>query len=175
MSAETDGGMGPEEEPNTGPVEMPMQPSEEMAEAQAPEESSEAPAATPQPEGRRTQLKRVRDSIQILSNEVGRFRKSHEVSTKKLEAQVASLRKDLATHTRSSDLGKHIKSHDAGSKRLEKQIASLRGELVSLRSQMAKDAARSRAREEAALSKITAKIKTSRPAKKLEAKRRKKR
>ena len=166
--------MSPEEEPNTGPVELPMQPNEEM-ESHAPEETSETPAAVSQPEGRRTQLRRVRDSIQILSNEVGRFRKSHEASTQKLEAQVASLRKDLATHVRSSDLGKHLKSHEAGNKRLEKQIASLRSELVSLRSQMAKDAAKSRAREEAVLSRIRTKIKTSRPAKKHRASRPKKR
>jgi ribosomal protein L29 len=168
-------GMGTEEEPSTGPVEMPMQSNEEMPETQAPEESSEAPPTVPQPEGRRTQLRRVRDSIQILSNEVGRFRKSHEVSAKKLEAQVASLRKELAAHARSNDMGAHIKSHDVSNRRLEKQISSLRNELVSLRSQMAKEAVKSRAREEAALSRIMAKVKTSRPAKNLKAKHAKKR
>jgi len=145
---------------------MPAQPTEEMPAAQAPEVSV-TPSAPPRAEGRRTQLKVVRDSIQILSNEVGRFRRSHEVSTKKLEGQVASLRKDLATHIHSKDLGVHVKSHEADTKRLEKQIATLRTELVSLKSQMVKDAAKSRAREEATLSKIAAKIRTAGPAKKL--------
>jgi ribosomal protein L29 len=143
-----------------------MQPSQEMPAAQTPEESGTAPQEAPHAEGRRAQLRVVRDSIQILSNEIGRFRKSHEASAEKLEAQVASLRKDLAAHVRSKDLGEHIKKHETGNRRLEQQITSLRKELASLRSQMAKEAARSRVREEAALSKIAAKVRAARPAKK---------
>jgi len=101
---------------------------------QAPE--GQAPMqAGPPVEGRRTQLKRVRENIESLSRDVGRFRKSHESSTKRLEKQVASLRKDLA----------------------------------SLRSQTAKDAARSSAKLDAKLSRIMAKVsakpKASKPVK----------
>ena len=159
--------VSPEEEnAMTSPAEMTSVESEEMP--AAPEMSGETAPAAPQTEGRRTQLRIVRENLQSLSTEVGRFRKSHEVSTKKLEAQVTSLRKDLAKHVRSKDLGVHVKSHEIGTKRLEKQIASLRSDLASLKSQMAKDAAKSRAREEAALSKIFAKVRA--PAKKPQAK-----
>jgi septal ring factor EnvC (AmiA/AmiB activator) len=144
-----------------------------MTEVQAPEETGAAPQGAPHAEGRRTQFRIVRESIQNLSIEVGRYRKSHEVSAKKLEAQVASLRKDLATHIRSKDLGEHVKSHETGSRRLEQQVTSLRKELASLRSQMAKEAAKSRAREEAALSKLVAKAKAARPAKKAKASKKK--
>jgi len=176
MSGEPEGseGFGMEEEPSTGPVE-PVQSSGGMEEARGPEGSGEAAPTAPQPEGRRTQLRKVRDSRQILANEVGRIRKSHELNTKKLESQVASLRKELAIHARASDMGAHLKSHAAGSKALEKQVASLRSELASLRGQMAKEAAKSRAREEAALSRIVKAAKASRPAKKLRARRAKKR
>lgn len=167
MSGESaEGETSPEEQPSTGAAEMPMQPSQEMTEVQAPQESSAAPQEPSHAEGRRTQFRVVRESIQNLSIEVGRYRKSHELSARKLEAQVASLRKDLATHMRSKDLGEHVKSHEAGNRRLEQQITSLRNELASLRSQMAREAAKSRAREEAVLSKIATKVKSARPAKK---------
>ena len=161
---------GIEEQADTALPEMPMEPSEETQEARAPEAGSEAPPTAPQPEGRRTQFRIVRESIQALSIEVGRYRKSHEASAKRLEAQMSSLRKDLATHIHSKDLGVHVKSHQADTKRLEKQITSLRSELASLKGQMTKEAAKSRAREEAALSKVIAKVKAPRPAKKAQAK-----
>src|SRR5208282_4605237 len=60
---------------------------------QSPE--AEAPTqAGPQVEGRRTQLKIVRENIDSLSRDVGSFRKNHEVSIKKLEKQVAALRSE---------------------------------------------------------------------------------
>jgi len=150
-------------------ADMAQEPAEEMQESEPAEMSMEAPSAAPRAEGRRTQLRRVSDSLQILSNEVGRFRKSHEVSTKSLESQVASLRKDLSTHLRSKDLGAHAKAHESDTKRLEKQIALLRSDLGSLKTQMAKDAAKSRAREEAALSRVIAHVKASKPVKKIQA------
>jgi hypothetical protein len=52
--------------------------------------------------------------------------------------------------------------------RLEKQISWLRSDLASLKTTIAKEAAKSRAREEAALSRIIAKA--SKPAKKAKAK-----
>lgn len=172
MTAETgesEGG-GTEEERSSSWGEIPTQPNEETPAAQAPEVSGVTPPAPPQAGGRRTQLKIVRESIESLSKEVGSFRRSHEASTKKVEAHLASLRKELATHVRSKELGKHVKSHEADTKRLEKQIAALRNELVSLKSQMAKEAAKSRAREEAALSRIIAKAKTTKPSRKPKAK-----
>ena len=141
---------------------MPTQTSEENKTVQTAEEVGGAtPTVQPQTGGRRTQLKIVRESIQSLSNEVSRFRKSHEASAKKLETHMKSLRKDLATHARSRDLREHVKSHAIETKRLEKQIATLRSEMSSLKSQMAKDAARSRTWEKAALSKIIPKVKTA--------------
>ena len=123
--------------------------------------------AGPQVEGRRTQLKIVRENIRSLSNDVGSFRKSHEVSIKKLQEQVARLRSELAAQTISKDVGSFRKSHEASTKRLEKQIVTLRKELAALKSNIAKDAARSRAKQEIALSKFLAKVskKSSKPAK----------
>lgn len=135
----------------------------------APSPETEAPAQMPVAEGRRTQLKIVRENIDNLSNDVGSFRRSHEKSIKKLEAQVASLRDELAAAKLSKDLGGFRKSHDSSSKRLEKQVATLRSDLAALKSSIARDAARSRARQEAALSKILAKVsakpKAAKPAK----------
>jgi chromosome segregation ATPase len=172
MTAETgesEGG-GTEEEGSSTSGAIPEQPNEETPAAQGPEVSSVTPPAPPQAGGRRTQLKIVRESIESLSNEVESFRRSHEASTKKVEAHLASLRKELATHIRSKDLGEHVKSHKADTKRLEKQIAALRNELASLESQVAKEAAKSRAREEAAFSRIIAKVKTTKPPRKPKAK-----
>lgn len=149
-----------EEQNNITQEAAPAEPFQE-APAQA-TEISETPQAPPQAvEGRRTQLKIVRETVQSLSRDVGSFRKSHELSTKKLEKQVASLRKELAVHARSKDLSNHVKSHESDTKRLEKQVATLRNELVSIKSQIAKEAAKSRVREEAVLSKMLAKVRTT--------------
>jgi uncharacterized membrane protein len=140
---------------------------EQMPVAEAAEPS--VTPAVPKVGGKRTQLKVVRERVQSLTKEVGDFRKSHEVSTKKLEAGVASLRRDLEK-IRTKDLGGHIKGHGADTKRLEKQVATLRKELVSVKKQMAKEASRSRARERALISKITARSKTAKPSSKSRAK-----
>ncbi len=162
MTSET-GGSGDTEEENTGEAMPPMQTGE--AAAQTPEAEA-ATQAGPQVEGRRTQLRILRENIQSLSKDVGDFRKSHEGSTKRLEKQVATLRNELAAHTRSKSVGNLSKSHEASTKRLEKEVATLRNELAALKSNIAKDAARSRAKQEAILSKILAKIsdKASKPA-----------
>lgn len=142
------------EERNTGEALPHMPPSEAAVQAPAAEVTTQA---GPRVEGRRTQLRIVKENIKSLSKEIGNFRKSHEVNAKRLEEQIASLRKEL-THARSKDVGNHAKSHEASSKRLEKQVATLRNELSILRSNIAKDAARGRARQEAMLSKILSKI-----------------
>jgi chromosome segregation ATPase len=166
LTAET-GGSGETEEGSAAQGAAPVQPIEETVEAPAPEFAGVTPQAPPQPvEGRRTQLKIVRETVQSLSRDVGSFRKSHEASVKRLEAQVASLRKEFAVHARSKDLGNHVKSHESDTKRLEKQVASLRSDLVALKSQIAKEAAKSRVREEAVLSRILAKVRTAKPSKK---------
>jgi len=120
----------------------------------------EMPAqAGPQPSGgRRTQLRVVRENIQSLSKDIWNFRKTHVGSTKRLEKQLAALRSELATHTRSKELGNLSKSYTANTKRLESQVAALRKELASLKGNIARDAARSRAKQEAMLSKILAKV-----------------
>jgi uncharacterized protein YukE len=127
------------------------------ATSQAPEAGQTTQAGAPSGEGRRTQLRIVRENIQSLSRDVGRFRKSHEASAKSLEKQVASLRKELAAHAR-ADKGGLSKDYQASAKRTEKQVATLRKELSDLKSGIAKDAAKSRARQEAVLSKVLAKV-----------------
>jgi chromosome segregation ATPase len=164
LTAETDEseGEGPEEEKTGVQGEMSEQPTEEM---QTPPESlGEATPAHPQA-GRRTQLKIVREGVDSLSREVGHLRKSSEANAKKMEAHLKSLRKDMGAHRASLDLSEHLKSHRADTDRLEKQLAALRKELASFKSQMAKDAAKSRAREEAAFSRFAAKVKAAEPKK----------
>ncbi|MDA4113237.1 MAG: hypothetical protein OK474_04240 [Thaumarchaeota archaeon] len=154
MTSETDESGGMKDE--SAGAAMPA--AEMSAEVAQPPEA-EAPAQTePQAGGKRTQLKIVRENIQSLSKDVGDFGKSHEVSIKKLEKQVAALRSELAAQTVSKDVGSFRKSHEAGAKRLEKQVAVLRSELAALKSSIAKDAARSRAKQEATLAKILAKV-----------------
>jgi len=167
-SAESEG--APEEEKMSAQDEPSTQPMEDMPAAQAPEMSGETKQVQPPAGGRRTQLKVVRESVDSLSRDVGNLRKSSEASAKRLEAHMKSLRKDLAAHTRSKDLGAHAKSHRADTKRLEKQLATLRKELASFKSQMVKDAAKGRAREEAALARFAAKVNAAGPKKKPRAK-----
>jgi ribosomal protein L29 len=120
--------------------------------------------AAPQVEGRRTQLKIVRENLEYLSRDLGNFRSSHTASIKRLEKQVASLRSELAATKLSKDVGSFRKSHDASAKRLEKQVATLRAELAALKTSIAKDAARSHAKQEAVLSRLLAKV-SAKPAK----------
>lgn len=128
--------------------------------------------AAPQPEGRRTQLRIVRESVDSLSNDIGSFRRKHEASIKKLDKQVGDLRSELAAQSVQKDLGAFRKSHDASSKKLEKQVVQLRNDLADLKSHIAKDAARSRAKQEAMLSRILAKV-SAKPAKPAKSKKKK--
>lgn len=162
MTPET-GGSEDSEEGNTM---KPMQTSE----AALPTQPSEMPAqAAPQAEGKRTQLKIVRENIQYLSADLGNFRRSHEASIKRIEKQVASLRSESAPQSISNDVANFRKSHETGTKRLEKQVSTLRSELATLKKSIAKDAARGHARQEATLSRILAKVsakpKPSKPSK----------
>jgi hypothetical protein len=135
-------------------------------------QGAETPAQTGPPvEGKRTQLKLVRENIQSLSKDVGSLGKSHEAGIKKLEKQVAALRSDLAAQSVSKDVGSFRKSHEASSKRLEKQVATLRSDVAALKIGIAKDSARARAKQEATLAKILTKVnakpaKAAKPAKK---------
>ena len=133
--------------------------------------------AVPQVEGRRTQLKIVRENIYSLSREIANFRKRHDVSIKKLEKHLAVLRSELAPTALSKEVGSFRKSHAVSTKRIEKQVTTLRNELASLKMNIAKDAARSRAKQEATLSRILAKVsaKSSKPSKPSKGKRKKKR
>jgi len=164
MTAETaESGGGSEEENTSAQEEMSTQPTEVM---QAPLESpGEAAPTQPQVGGRRTQLKIVRESVESLSREVGHLRKSSEASTKKLETHLKSLRNELGAHARSKELGQHIKSHRTDTARLEKEMASLRKDMAALRSQMAKDGAKSRAQADAAFAKLVARVKVAKPKK----------
>lgn len=163
LTSETGSGGVGEEETSVQPA-PPLHPIEQTARASEAVATSEA---RPQFKGRRTQLRIVRESVQSLSRDVGSFRKSHEAGAKALEAQVASLRKEFAAYTRSMDFGNFVKSHESSTKRLEKQVAALRNELAALKSDIAKEAARGRATQEATLTRILAKVsaKSSKPAK----------
>ena len=57
-----------------------------------------APAARPKSKGggRRAALRILRENVDSLGKDVASFRKAHEVSSKKLEKQVASLRSDIS-------------------------------------------------------------------------------
>jgi ribosomal protein L29 len=114
--------------------------------------------AGPQVEGKRTQLRIIREDVQTLSSDVGNFQRRHDAGAKKLEKQIATLRSELAAQSVSKSVGDLRKSHDAGAKRLEKQVVTLRKELADLKSHISKDAARSRAKQEAILSRILAKV-----------------
>lgn len=114
--------------------------------------------STPQPEGRRTQLKIVREGVDSLSRDVGTFRKNHDASLKRLESQISSLRREFSSGARAKDLASHDKNHQASNKRLEKELTSLRSDVASLKSKIESDAARSRAKQEALLAKILAKV-----------------
>jgi hypothetical protein len=121
--------------------------------------------------GKRTQLKLVRENIQSLSKDVGNLGKNHEASIKKLEKQVAALRSDLAAQSVSKDVGSFRKSHEASAKRLEKQVTTLRSDVAALKTSIAKDSAKARAKQDATLAKILIKVnaktaKAPKPAKK---------
>lgn len=168
MSSETDISKNQEEVATESMTQVTAgeQPSEEIVEAS--EAASVTPQAQPQAEGgRRTQLRIVRENIQSLSSDVTSLRKTHETTVKRLEGQVASLRKELAAHARSKELGDQLKSHEGSTKKVEKQVAALRNEMAALKGSLAKEAAKSRAKEEAALTRILAKLspKPSKPKK----------
>ena len=138
-------------------VPQPMMPVEEAG-APAAETTAPMPEA-PRPEGRRTQLKALRERVDALSNDLASLTRAHKVNHKSLEADVERLRKDLGLHARSKDLMNRIERHDADSrKRLEKEVAGLRSEMAKMRKDMAKEAAKSRAKQEAAFSRVLAKV-----------------
>jgi len=71
-----------------------------------------------------------------------------------LREDVGSLGKDVASFR---------KAHDVSTKKLEKQVESLRSEVASLKSHIAKEGAHARAKREALLSKILAKLNAPKP------------
>jgi hypothetical protein len=144
------GGSGGTEAGSTGESTPLVQKSE--ATAQAPEAEVPTQAGPQQAGGRRTQLRIVRENIQSLSKDVGSFRKSQEASNRKLEKQVVSLWEES-----SKSIGFRM-SHEASSRKLEKQVISLRKELAALKSQITKEAAKSRTKQDVTLSKILAKV-----------------
>lgn len=142
---------------------QPTAPATEAANMAAPEAAA---AEAPHPEGRRTQLKIVRERIDSLTNDVSSLRRVHLANHKKLEGDIAKLRKDFGLHAHSKDVINRIERHDSDSrKKLEKEVAALHQELAAMRKSMEKEAAKSRAREEAAFSKVLAKVKPKAKAK----------
>ncbi|HXW37593.1 MAG TPA: hypothetical protein VEJ36_06820 [Nitrososphaerales archaeon] len=118
------------------------------------------PTEEPKPEGRRTQLKIVREHLESLKNDVWGVRKLHETNQKRLEAQVAKVRSELKAHSKSKDVIKELKRHDAATKKLQRELSAVRKDLAATRKDIAREAVKSRAREEAAISKIAAKVKS---------------
>jgi exonuclease VII large subunit len=123
----------------------------------------------PKPEGKRTQLKIVRENVESLSRDVENFRRSHDSSSKALEARIAALKRQLDSFARSKDLDSFARNHQITSKKLEKQVSVIRAELAALKSHVTKEMARSRAKEEVMLSRILSKVspkpKAARPSK----------
>ncbi len=143
----------------TGEISPAVQP------ADVPAETTEAVASPqPQSEGRRTQLRIVREHLENLSSDVGSAKRSSEASAKKLENKIESIRKDLAEYKRSKDISEHAKSSDTSAKRLEKKVSSLSNDVAALKASIAKDAARTRTRQEALMAKILAKVSPKKPA-----------
>lgn len=134
----------------------------EVAPAAQPVEGSaqptEASAAQPQAEGRRTQLRIVREHLETLTGDVWNFKRSSQASAKRLETKVETLRKDLGEYRRSRDISDHVKSSDSSAKRLDKQVTALRKEVADLKASLAKEAAKTRARDEATLARILSKV-----------------
>jgi hypothetical protein len=96
----TDGG-------STEEMQESMMPGEESSEtsygaestAEAPAEEAETTEVAAKQKtkggGRRAALKIIRQNVESVSKDLSSFRKTHEVSSKKLEKQIASLRNDL--------------------------------------------------------------------------------
>lgn len=114
----------------------------------------------PKAEGKRTQLKIVRENIDSLSKDVENFRKSHEASSKALEARIAALKKQLEASALSKDLDKLAKSHSTSDQKLQKQVTALKAEVAALKGHVTKEVARSRTKEDAMLARILAKVST---------------
>ena len=120
----------------TAQERLPGQTSEAAPQAPAPEQTAQAGAQSG--EGRRTQLRIVRENIHSLSKDVGSFRKSHEVSIKSLEKQLTSLRKELAERAPAKDsggLGGHpseraVRSEEQHSKGRSKEQSKARGHTI---------------------------------------------
>ena len=101
------------------------------------EMASSSPEVSHQ-EGRRTQLKVVRERIDALSRDVLGLTKVHVANQKKLEAHLSNV------HARSKEIIRKVESHD---KSLAKQVTALRRDLAALRKDFAKEAANARTRE----------------------------
>lgn len=89
--------MGEEEESSAGGMEERESGHEEMGESQ--EQVSEEPTTQaprkPKTSGRRAALRIVRENVERVSKDVASFRKSHEVSSKRLEKQMTTLRNEV--------------------------------------------------------------------------------
>jgi hypothetical protein len=90
---------------------------EESSGAEPMESSMEAPAAAPTRKskggGRRAALRILRENVENVSKDLGSFRKNHEVSTKRLEKQVAAIRSEVAS------LKSHISKESAAARKKE--------------------------------------------------------
>jgi len=112
----SDSGMEGEEEqqPTMGEEESQMGEMQGSMET-PPEETTPTPVEVSKKKtgGRRAALKIVRENVDRVGKDLANFRKAHEVSSKKLEKQIAQLRSDISA----------LKSHVAkeASKAREKQ------------------------------------------------------
>ena len=60
----------------------------------------------------------------------------------------------MAEYKRSRDISNHVKSHEASTKRLDRQVTALRSDLAALKANLAKEAAKTKARDDATLARI---------------------
>ena len=113
------------------------------AESSGMEQPAAEAAAAPKPKsrggGRRAALRILRENVDSLGKDIAGFRKSHEISTKKLEKQVSSLRSEVAA----------LKSHIAkdGARARTKQEALLSKILAKLNAPKAKSQPKKKAKK----------------------------
>ncbi|MHB8567164.1 MAG: hypothetical protein ACYC7D_11600 [Nitrososphaerales archaeon] len=96
----TDGGSNSDENqdtmmPGEGSTESSYGAEQGMEGQQESTPETEAKTKSTRGGGRRAALKIIRQNVETVSKDLSSFRKNHEVSSKKLEKQVASLRNDL--------------------------------------------------------------------------------
>ncbi|HVB12602.1 MAG TPA: hypothetical protein VNE86_05670 [Nitrososphaerales archaeon] len=119
--------------------ETPMGAESSGMESEAASEAAQAPKTKSRGGGRRAALRILRENVDSLGKDITSFRKTHEVSSKKLEKQVSSLRSEVAA----------LKSHIAkdGARARTKQEALLSKILAKMNAPKAKSQPKKKAKK----------------------------